>query len=318
MSTFILEPAVWAKQFEWRPLTPVEEMAFFVFFSEIGRRMGIKEIPNELEDLIDWAEVRFDSVLIVLPKLLNYFFRQILTSLILLVLLFFFKNYEEKNMKPTESSRDVASATTALLLFNVPAFLHPFGVKVISTLLYDRLRESIMYIFPPFFISLTSNFIFPFYRMFTDSIYIDLILIRLPKPPKVLFTAVKMTLLIRAFLIKNCFLPRFKPQMVLNPKISPAFPIGYIKESDGEEKVEGEETEIYAPRMLASYFVNEPWYSPKPTGFNWLLSNILYSIGVLREDQIPNDKFKPEGFRLEEMVSILFLFLSLSNLSSPS
>lgn len=59
LSTFILEPAVWAKQFEWRCLTPLEEMSFFVFFSEIGRRMGIKEIPEELQQLIDWAEVRF-------------------------------------------------------------------------------------------------------------------------------------------------------------------------------------------------------------------------------------------------------------------
>lgn len=49
-------------------------------------------------------------------------------------------------MLPAEECRDIASATTSLLLFNAPAFLHPFGVKVISTLLYDRLRESIMYV----------------------------------------------------------------------------------------------------------------------------------------------------------------------------
>lgn len=37
-------------------------MAFFVFFSEIGRRMGITGIPNELQELITWAEVsKLDS-----------------------------------------------------------------------------------------------------------------------------------------------------------------------------------------------------------------------------------------------------------------
>lgn len=57
LSTFIVEPAAWARKFEWRALTPLEEQAFFVFFKEIGRRMGIQDIPDELEELRTWAEV---------------------------------------------------------------------------------------------------------------------------------------------------------------------------------------------------------------------------------------------------------------------
>lgn len=58
LSTFILEPGKWAAAFGWRPQTPLEELAFHVFFSEIGRRLGITDIPFELDDLKAWAEVR--------------------------------------------------------------------------------------------------------------------------------------------------------------------------------------------------------------------------------------------------------------------
>ncbi|KAI5475803.1 hypothetical protein MNV49_000814 [Pseudohyphozyma bogoriensis] len=117
LSTFILEPGVWAKEFEWRPLTPVEEMAWHVFFSEVGRRMGIENIPDELEDLTVWAE-----------------------------------EYEKAHMVPEEACRDVASGTTRLLLHNVPRrprWLIRFGEQVVACLLYDRLREAIMLPPPP-------------------------------------------------------------------------------------------------------------------------------------------------------------------------
>lgn len=49
-------------------------------------------------------------------------------------------------MLPNERSRDIATATTDLLLFNIPKFMHPLGVQVVSSLLYDRLRDSIMFV----------------------------------------------------------------------------------------------------------------------------------------------------------------------------
>lgn len=62
LSVFILEPPKFCTRFEWRSMSPVEEMALFAFWSEIGRRMGIEGIPAELQDLINWAEVRDDTV----------------------------------------------------------------------------------------------------------------------------------------------------------------------------------------------------------------------------------------------------------------
>lgn len=58
------------------------------------------------------------------------------------------QEYEQENMVPTESCRDVAAATVALLLHNVPHFARGFGEKVVACLLYDRLREAVMCVLP--------------------------------------------------------------------------------------------------------------------------------------------------------------------------
>ncbi|QRV97467.1 hypothetical protein RhiJN_25486 [Ceratobasidium sp. AG-Ba] len=56
LSLFILEPDVWTKLCGWRELTPMERQAYFVYWSEIGRRMNIQNIPETLEDLEAWCE----------------------------------------------------------------------------------------------------------------------------------------------------------------------------------------------------------------------------------------------------------------------
>lgn len=52
--------------------------------------------------------------------------------------------YEVANMLPSETCATVAAATTRLFLLSVPRRLVPFAEKVIATLLYDRLRESVL------------------------------------------------------------------------------------------------------------------------------------------------------------------------------
>lgn len=48
LSTFIYEPIRWNK-FAWRRLLDVEREAVYVFWREVGRRMGIKDIPATYE-----------------------------------------------------------------------------------------------------------------------------------------------------------------------------------------------------------------------------------------------------------------------------
>jgi hypothetical protein len=49
LSTFILEPIRWNAKYGWRPLSESEKQASYYFWREIGRRMGIRDIPESLE-----------------------------------------------------------------------------------------------------------------------------------------------------------------------------------------------------------------------------------------------------------------------------
>jgi hypothetical protein len=49
LSTFVFEPIRWNALYGWRPLTGNERLAYFHFWREVGRRMGIRDIPAEYE-----------------------------------------------------------------------------------------------------------------------------------------------------------------------------------------------------------------------------------------------------------------------------
>lgn len=46
LSTFHFEPVTWIDRFGWRKTTPIEVRASFLFWREIGRRMGIQDLPD--------------------------------------------------------------------------------------------------------------------------------------------------------------------------------------------------------------------------------------------------------------------------------
>jgi hypothetical protein len=47
LSTFIYDPLDWLDRYGWRPLHDNERLAAFFYYSEVGRRMGIREIPGD-------------------------------------------------------------------------------------------------------------------------------------------------------------------------------------------------------------------------------------------------------------------------------
>lgn len=49
LSTFIFEPIRWVERYGWRPMTEVEKQGSYYFWKEMGRRMGIRDIPDSLE-----------------------------------------------------------------------------------------------------------------------------------------------------------------------------------------------------------------------------------------------------------------------------
>ena len=51
LSTFVLEPIRWNARFGWRRLSENERQATYYLWREIGRRMGIRDIPDSLDAL---------------------------------------------------------------------------------------------------------------------------------------------------------------------------------------------------------------------------------------------------------------------------
>ncbi|KAI0592940.1 hypothetical protein F4775DRAFT_580150 [Biscogniauxia sp. FL1348] len=54
LALFVLEPQLWVERYGWRRLTALEKVAYFVYWREIGHRMGIGGIPDTLEALARW------------------------------------------------------------------------------------------------------------------------------------------------------------------------------------------------------------------------------------------------------------------------
>ncbi|KAJ7232708.1 hypothetical protein C8J57DRAFT_1383454 [Mycena rebaudengoi] len=110
----IVSGPTWAEKYGWRPHSPLERYAWFVYWEEIGRRMNIKDIPPTAEEFQAWA-----------------------------------KAYEAEHMIPAKSNRDVANYTTGELLFMVPTVMRPFAERIIASLLEDRVRIAMIQPKPP-------------------------------------------------------------------------------------------------------------------------------------------------------------------------
>ena len=62
--------------------------------------------------------------------------------------------YETRTMVPDKWNHKLANETTAILLYDVPKSMKPFGKHVVSTLMDDRLRKAMMLVVNTFFLLL--------------------------------------------------------------------------------------------------------------------------------------------------------------------
>jgi hypothetical protein len=131
LSVFTLEPIRWINKFEWRTLSSEEENCFFVFWMEIGKRMGIPNLPPTLEEL----------------DILN-------------------RKYEENHMIYDESNSIVAASTVDLLLSFVPEFLKNFGRKAIYSVCDQRLRKAMGFSDPSHWMEVLVNSFFTMRKFF--------------------------------------------------------------------------------------------------------------------------------------------------------
>lgn len=114
MAMFVLEPQRWIERYEWRPMTELEKVASFIYWKEIGNRMGIKNIPQTLRELEAWTE-----------------------------------DFESSHMVYADSNRVCAETTMNMYLRNVPKYLRNFARNAASSLLEDRVRIAVGLPDPP-------------------------------------------------------------------------------------------------------------------------------------------------------------------------
>ena len=55
LSTFVFEPIRWIDAFGWRPTCANERLGYYCFWREIGKRMGIADIPASYEAFETWS-----------------------------------------------------------------------------------------------------------------------------------------------------------------------------------------------------------------------------------------------------------------------
>jgi hypothetical protein len=104
LSTFVFEPIRWNARFGWRPMCDGEKLAMFYFWREVGRRMGIVDIPATYD-----AFERYNV------------------------------DYERVHFRFAETNRRVGAATRDLFLSWFPAPLRPLARPAIYALMDDPL-----------------------------------------------------------------------------------------------------------------------------------------------------------------------------------
>jgi len=206
LGLFVLEPARWINEREWRALSYVERAAIFIYWKEIGNRMGMHDIPATLEDLETWMV-----------------------------------EYEKQHMYYAESNKKCVEATWDLFLHNVPLSLHGFMKTITSAFIQDHVRPALGMTTPPRWISLVVDYGF----------------------------------VVRAFVLWNLFLPRFRE-----------------RDDVLREAKDG--------RLYRNSYMFEPWYVQQ-TVVSRLMSWLPFS-GQLH----PGPEFKSNGFMPEELGPLEF------------
>ncbi|MFI8567545.1 oxygenase MpaB family protein [Rhodococcus sp. NPDC078407] len=107
LTTFIYEPIEWIDTYGWRRLHPKERLATFHFYCEVGKRMGIKHIPESYTEL---AQFKLD--------------------------------YEERTFRFSEDNRRIGTYTLDLYCSWFPAVLTPAVKQGVFALLDDRMAHA--------------------------------------------------------------------------------------------------------------------------------------------------------------------------------
>lgn len=110
LSVFVFEPIRWNRRFGWRPGSRTEDLANYYFWVEVGKRMGIKDIPTTIE--------AFEA---------------------------YNRQYERENFRYADSNRRVGDATLQIFLDWYPAPLRPMLRRCLYALMDKPLLDAMGY-----------------------------------------------------------------------------------------------------------------------------------------------------------------------------
>ncbi|OAL51186.1 hypothetical protein IQ07DRAFT_586730 [Pyrenochaeta sp. DS3sAY3a] len=146
---FVLEPIHWIEKYEWRPMTDIEKTAFFVYWREIGSRMGIEGMPETLDELEVWNE-----------------------------------NFLSEHVYYADSNKKVADATLDLYSRDLPAFLRPVLRDMASAFLDERTRVALGWKSPHWIYPIVVHLFFKFRAFAIQHFFLPRFVpaVELPKP----------------------------------------------------------------------------------------------------------------------------------------
>lgn len=109
LSTFVFEPPRWMERYGWRAMSRHEKLAIFNAWVEIGRRMGIRDLPNDYD-----AFERFN------------------------------REYEQAQFRYAPENEWIAVATRNLFLsWFLPKWLYRLGAPFVHALIDDALLAAV-------------------------------------------------------------------------------------------------------------------------------------------------------------------------------
>lgn len=117
LSTFVFEPIRWHERYGWRKPTRRENLANFYFWREVGRRMHIQDIPDDMET--------FEA---------------------------FNRDYEARHFTYAETNRVIGEATMQIFLSWYPALLRPLIRDFLLSFMDDRLLAAFSFPKPHAFV----------------------------------------------------------------------------------------------------------------------------------------------------------------------
>lgn len=101
------EALQWIDRYDWRETVPLEKHASWVFWYEVGRRMGLEGVPESFEACVAFID-----------------------------------DFETRNMAPSQDNARIAEGVFALYASTLPALLTPVVRAVLVAFMDTRLRDA--------------------------------------------------------------------------------------------------------------------------------------------------------------------------------